>query len=352
GPDGLRYPWGNTWDPKRTNTREAGPGHALAVGSVAADRSAYGVLDLAGNAAEWVQDSWDESFYQTSPVRNPVNDQGAGQRYVVRGGAYCLTEWDARATSRQFLYSGAQRRYLGFRCAESVPPPLPPAAKVSERVLFYAAFDGHLHADAAKGERHPLHAPKDVGFVAGRRGQAAVLGDAAADRRWWVTFDTEGNFRLDEGTLSLWIQPRGWKGDDYGMRYFFMMRDETACKFYLYRFASGDSLLALAGNGIEGQWGTVGAKTTTWQDGQWVHLAVTWKDRRVTLYVDGQPAGATVVPPDRFFRGLAPAFSLGQSENWSPNAKKAHTAFDEFVIFSRALSADEIVRERDRSGLP
>jgi formylglycine-generating enzyme required for sulfatase activity len=118
GPQGWRYPWGNEWAPRRTNTRESGPGQPVPVGSIAGDRSAEGVWDLAGNVSEWVFDPWDEAMYQSSPTRNPV---AAGSRYrsLVRGGAWCLTEWDCRATSRRSQIDSAARRYSGFRCAET-----------------------------------------------------------------------------------------------------------------------------------------------------------------------------------------------------------------------------------------
>jgi len=131
-----------------------------------------------------------------------------------------------------------------------------------------------------------------------------------------------------------------------------MLRDETCCKFYLYRFTK-DTLLVLAGNGIEGQWGSLGMKTHAWRDEQWVHLAVTWQARAIALYVDGKQIGRTVVPPDKYFRGLPAVFSLGQSQQWDRSDYViAQTAIDEFVIFSRALGPDDIVRERDREGLP
>ena len=350
GTDGRRYPWGNEWQPGDTNTREVGPGRAVAVGSVESDRSPYGVRDLAGNVREWVQDVWDERYYLSSPSRNPVKE-GPLRRCVVRGGAWCLTEWDARVTSRQVLVPSSQRRYMGFRCAQTVPKPLPPAAKVSRDVTFYAPFDGVIHAAAAQGERRAMKAPKHVPFVAGRRGQAVLLGEDAK-QRYWIDYDTEANIRLDEGTVAFWIQLRGWKGTDQGFRFLFMLRDETCCKFYIYRFTS-DQLLVLAGNGIEGQWGAVAFPTHAWTDGQWIHLAVTWQNRTVALYVDGQPIGRSVVPKDKYFRGLPDVFSLGQTQSWDrPGYVVAQTAFDELVIFSRALTADEIVEERDRQGLP
>jgi len=349
GLDQRRYPWGDDWAPKRTNTREKGPGRTAPVGSIEGDRSPSGVWDMAGNVREWVQDGWDEGYYLTSPPRNPVCETNPGRR-VVRGGAWCLTEWDARTTSRQVLIGGAQRRYMGFRCAKTVPKPLPPPAKVSDDVLFYATMDGLVHAAAARGERRALEARKGILFVPGRRGQAALLGEDDR-KRFWVDYDTTDNMRIEEGTVALWIQLRGWCGTDDGFRFFFMLRDETCCKFYLYRFIK-TNVVTLAGNGVEGEWASLGMATAAWKDGQWVHLAVTWQDREIAMYVDGKSVGRTVMPPEKAFRGLPARFSLGQSQEWSSSQKRAQTAFDEFVIFSRALTPEEVVRERDRKGLP
>ena len=349
GTDQRRYPWGSDWRPQRTNTREAGTGRLLPVGTAAADRSPYGAHDMAGNVREWVEDEWDEAFYSASPLRNPLKE-GPRRRVVVRGGAWCLTEWDARSTSRQPLIPSSRRRYMGFRCAQTVPKPLPEPVPVSQDVLFYAPFDGSVHAAAARGSRRPLKATKDIRFAPGKRGQAALLG--ADTHRHWVDYGTEGNIRLAEGTVAFWIQPQGWSGTDKGFRYFFMLRDVTCCKFYVYRFIE-KNLLVLAGNGVEGQWGSISTGTQAWQDGQWIHLAVTWNaDRAVTLYVDGTRAGRTVVPAEKYIRGLPGHFSLGQSQDWDQSRYPAQTCLDEFVIFSRALTPEEVMAEANRTGLP
>ena len=349
GTDQRRYPWGSEWRPRHTNTREAGAGRPDPVGTTATDRSPCGAHDMAGNVREWVEDEWDEAFYSTSPLRNPLNE-GPRRRVVVRGGAWCLTEWDARTTSRQPLVPASRRRYMGFRCAQTVPKPLPEPVAVSPDVLFYAPFDGVVHAAAARGSRRPLKATKDIRFAPGKRGQAALLGTDT--HRYWVDYETEGNIRFEEGTIAFWIQPQGWGGADKGFRYFFMLRDVTCCKFYIYRFIE-KNLLVLAGNGIEGQWGSISTGTQAWQDGQWVHVAVTWDaGRTVTLYVDGKKAGRTVVPPQRYIRGLPMHFSLGQSQNWDQSKYPAQTALDEFVIFSRALTPEGIARETKRTGPP
>lgn len=49
-----RYPWGDTFDPERCNSREGGPGGTTPVGQYSPDGdSPYGAVDMAGNVWEW-----------------------------------------------------------------------------------------------------------------------------------------------------------------------------------------------------------------------------------------------------------------------------------------------------------
>lgn len=50
-------------------------------------RSPYGLFDMAGNAAEWVVDWYDENYYAVSPLSNPIGPDIGSER-VVRGGDY------------------------------------------------------------------------------------------------------------------------------------------------------------------------------------------------------------------------------------------------------------------------
>ena len=228
--------------------------------------------------------------------------------------------------------------------------PLPPAVEVSDDVLFYAPMDGFVHAAAAKGKRRAVKVSGPVTFVKGHRGQAALLGDTPT-RRYWLEYPTKDHLDMKEGTIAFWLQPNGWSGTDDGFRFFFMIADPKVCNFYIYRYTKLN-LVALAGTG-QGRYCTqVLMPTRKWTDGQWVHVAVTWKDSAITLYVDGKRVGSKTMPEDKRWRALPPVFKLGQCTHWGPKAKTAHTAMDEFVIFSRALDAQAVVKERDRQGLP
>ena len=136
GTDGRIWPWGdeppdgsranycdtNCLSPTHEKDKEADDGYALTapVGSYPAGASPYGVLDMAGNAEEWVSDWWKGHYYQYSPYRNPqgplLSDK-EGTLKVTRGGSYYTPPLLVRAGVR-FSVSGPfwGREFSGFRC--------------------------------------------------------------------------------------------------------------------------------------------------------------------------------------------------------------------------------------------
>jgi formylglycine-generating enzyme required for sulfatase activity len=120
GNDGRLYPWGDAWDARRANTREAATGYTQPVGAIPAGASPYGVLDMAGNVWEWVADWYDKTYYSYAPERNPQGPpSGTGER-ILRGGA-----WDSRPPQARTSYRNATHCFgpnfrAGFRCARSL----------------------------------------------------------------------------------------------------------------------------------------------------------------------------------------------------------------------------------------
>jgi formylglycine-generating enzyme required for sulfatase activity len=101
------YPWGEVWDSRCANIDGTADGHRWMspVGGLPCGASPYGVLDLAGNAAEWIS-------------REGQSDGGAALR-VVRGGAvnsppgleHSTTVFRNAREGRYFDFS------IGMRCA-------------------------------------------------------------------------------------------------------------------------------------------------------------------------------------------------------------------------------------------
>jgi formylglycine-generating enzyme required for sulfatase activity len=114
GTDGRFWPWGNEFDPQKANVREYGARGTLAVGSFPDGVSPYGVYDMAGNVAEWVED-----WYEGYPGSTLVREAFGKVNKVIRGGAWTLFgEPYGRVTHRtRSMNPKKQHRSIGFRCA-------------------------------------------------------------------------------------------------------------------------------------------------------------------------------------------------------------------------------------------
>jgi len=154
GTEGRVYPWGRTWEPARANVDAAGwnfggptqdsaagtvwdaawarltlpsssNGPTLRpVGSYLDGASPYGILDMVGNASEWVADWYNWSDYSKLPARNPLVT-APPWNHCLRGSAWCdpvgtpaWTRAFSRCSARNSAHETSDPR-VGFRCARS-----------------------------------------------------------------------------------------------------------------------------------------------------------------------------------------------------------------------------------------
>ncbi len=117
GDSGYVYPWGDDFSYSRANIIVPGDGYQYTapLGSYPEGASPYGVLDMAGNVAEWCLDWYAPDYYQHGPDRNPRGPE-SGEYRVVRGGSWNSPGYDIRTTSRWRYYADTPRSYIGFRC--------------------------------------------------------------------------------------------------------------------------------------------------------------------------------------------------------------------------------------------
>ena len=121
GTEGLEYPWGAEFDPARANTGSSDTNDSSPVGQFSGGRSPFGVEDMIGNAAEWV-DAWFLPYPGNPQLRGPLY----GQRFkVIRGGSwggsgghYAMAIF-YRAAHRLFGEPTERLPDTGFRCAQS-----------------------------------------------------------------------------------------------------------------------------------------------------------------------------------------------------------------------------------------
>jgi len=119
GTDGRIYPWGQHWDSTRVwcrlNSFYGPRGKAENI----ADISPYGVINMAGNVAEWCLDFYDKDYYKSSPEKNPFGPD-AGSRKVVRGGSWQNTDKNKFTVFyRDAQFSSTKTAAIGFRCVKT-----------------------------------------------------------------------------------------------------------------------------------------------------------------------------------------------------------------------------------------
>lgn len=106
GSDGRFYPWGDASPDSGLANFARQVGDTTAVGSYPQGASAYGVLDMAGNVSEWV-DEWLEANYR-----------------VVRGGSWTTDSVGIGVVARYGVTPTRKFSDYGFRCATRTAPPI------------------------------------------------------------------------------------------------------------------------------------------------------------------------------------------------------------------------------------
>ncbi len=109
-----------TWDGDLDTTKaryyfSEGP---VAVGSY--PPNGFGLYDMVGNIAEWVEDYYDENYYSVSPDSNPKGPE-SGSFHVIRGGGWHSGPGCVMTYRRQALPAYWVDFNTGFRCARDYP---------------------------------------------------------------------------------------------------------------------------------------------------------------------------------------------------------------------------------------
>jgi formylglycine-generating enzyme required for sulfatase activity len=150
GIDRRIYPWGDEWDQNLANSASYWVGRkvefssgadwdefwlrgegasiskekgvkgeilTLPVGSFPDGASPYGLLDMAGNAAEWVQDWYNPNYYKDAPLSDPLGPE-RGAIKSMRGGSWLKPAVSLRATDRDWGTMDSRPSGTGFRCAK------------------------------------------------------------------------------------------------------------------------------------------------------------------------------------------------------------------------------------------
>ncbi len=126
-----KYPWGNEAPNEggisRANIRSTqspepdGHRYAAPVGSYPDGASPFGIMDMAGNAEEWVHDWLNFQYYEkTEGAKDPQGPLG-GNNKVIKGGSYGSDPYHVRIATRLYGARHPKTELLGIRCAQDLP---------------------------------------------------------------------------------------------------------------------------------------------------------------------------------------------------------------------------------------
>lgn len=129
----LTYPWGDAFDgtklnycdqscpsPDRDTAYNDGHRDTAPVGSYPDGRSPLGVYDMSGNVMEWVNDWYDNRFYESTGDTNPMGPAD-GEIKSFRGGSWLASAEEVRLVARGSFDPRVIQANLGFRCAQAAP---------------------------------------------------------------------------------------------------------------------------------------------------------------------------------------------------------------------------------------
>ena len=133
GDDMRTFPWGEDKADYRFANFNMLVTDTSRVGSYPLGASPFGVLDMAGNVAEWTNDFYRGNYYAVSDLVNPTGPPAGSNFFrVVRGGSLGDAEINIRVSKRSSVlgsdlraekgseeYLGQFSPRIGFRCAES-----------------------------------------------------------------------------------------------------------------------------------------------------------------------------------------------------------------------------------------
>ena len=128
GLEGGTYPWGGPYTKndrgcfmanfKPLRGDYAADQALYTVEAKSFDPNGYGLYNMAGNVAEWVNSSYDAASYDYMSSMNPTVNNYEDPRKVVRGGSWKDVAYFLQVSSRDYEYADSARSYIGFRTVQ------------------------------------------------------------------------------------------------------------------------------------------------------------------------------------------------------------------------------------------
>ncbi|MHC4414066.1 MAG: LamG domain-containing protein [Planctomycetota bacterium] len=224
-----------------------------------------------------------------------------------------------------------------------------PSANVAQEpsdpgLIFHASFDKRdVTADYAQGNPRSttLKESRQLRVVRGISGAGLQL-----EHEQRLDYEMNGNFDIRRGSVSLWIQPVNWHGNDGRFHHHFVAQCPKIFNFYLYQYTKPTHLVFYLAVGER----RVTARTPTdqWRPGKWYKIDATWDQKSMRLYVNSELESEALIPDDLRLpdcdKGL---LSVTPVQFWATDFSSPddRTVVDEVKIYNRVRPPEEIRRD-------
>lgn len=286
-------------------------------------------------------------YYRSRPFETKGHRKTYSQAAEVAETVESLhLRWDISKAAGPLAFYGA--RYA----LERELPARAEKKRVTPELLFHAPFDGSVEAKDAKGAKAPRRA-EGLSYAEGRYGKAVRL---TAKAKSVLEYAAPGNLVPERGTVSLWYK-REWpdrgRRPDGGEIWRVLFANEPAKgarvgSGQLWFWWWGDRLRADQGD--DDDQFAVRQPPMAAGGEDWTHLAVTWDEERVAIYLNGQggrsagdgtsPMVEALKPHDllTFDRQAFASFFVGGDRD----ARQFDGLIDDLRIYSAPLAPEQI----------
>lgn len=200
--------------------------------------------------------------------------------------------------------------------------------------IIYTASPTNINATFSKGNpKGVIHKNSNLKFEIEPMSfvnNGLIVGKDCAS----VYYETAGNLSPRQGTLETVVKNINWQWND-GKVHLFLSSLGSALTMYLYQHA-GDGLGIYLEHPASREKIFLRAVPREWINGKNHHLAVTWNEKEIILYLDGRKAATgTLSPIVSFPRKI----TVG---SWDKFGDDGNTTVGLLRFYQRALNEDEI----------
>jgi hypothetical protein len=275
---------------------------------------------------------------------------------ALHGFAARLRDWEFPLDGKQFSIDVRRSPHIAAYLykeklsLDNLPDPPHPVGQEARpqpklrrpEILLRASFEDGLDGQAADG-RVEGQAVGKIAFVDGKRGKAIAVGNGG-----YAWFPAPREMLMAPGSVELWVRLASKRSKEkYDQSAIFHVEGKTPLVDTLGAMAIYHEFRVRMKDSVGHLNGTADAEISHWNPGEWHHAVVTWDDNRVKLFLDG----VEQVRPDegKYQWDAVEALPAGEQTRinlgWRFGNWYCDSAIDEFTVYGRALSSQE-VREK------